>query len=190
MGVHTETLWRLANQLYLEVMVAEIRELTQTDPFDYVWLETFDRRLGGPCISMLTGKDRHGRYASEDREIFRPLQYCAMYLEHSHRELLARATVHMSGLHLESLLKRIGQIGRIPLGQAIGHQLIRHKLDPITLEQMKGFKDIYNAAKHDVDQSKDTHLFSVADAVLAYLIARQLGMRLYPLITLGTTWNH
>lgn len=190
MGVHTAILWSLTNQLYTRASVVELRELTQTDPFDYTWLEIFDQKLGGPCISTLTDKDGHGRYAVEDREIFRPLQYCAMYLEHSQPEWLARATVHMSGLHLESLIKRIGRLGPIPLGQAISHQLIHRKLDSITLQQIKGFKDLYNAAKHDIAQSKDTHLFLITDAVLAYLITRQLGMKLYPLATLVTTWNN
>jgi hypothetical protein len=64
--------------------------------------------------------------------------------------------------------------------------VIRSKLDPLTWRRIKRFTTPYNAAKHDFDQPKDTHLFSIADALIAYIVARKLGIALYPLASLTT----
>jgi len=59
-------------------------------------------------------------------------------------------------------------------------------LGPGLFEQVNDFSKVYNASKHDFDQEKDSHMFSIQDAVLAYFVARQLGIRLYPLAHLST----
>lgn len=187
MGTHTSKLWKLVSELVTVSDVKKLRPIVRTSPPDYEAFVTFDQHLSGPSIGILT-VNGHGRYHVADRDVFRPLQYCSMYLraEQTTREWTTRETVHMAGLHLESLVKRIGRTGPIPLGRALRHVLIRPKLNPVTWQQMVGFAQIYNAAKHDVDHPKNTHLFSVEDAVLAYCIARQLGAQLYPLARLKT----
>ena len=180
MAIHTTTLWQLITDLYSPTEIEALRVVVQATPFDYDALVDFDRQFGGPSIGALS-ENGHGRYAVADRDVFRPLQYCSMYLgaEASIREWTARETVHMAGLHLESLIKRVGRVGRLPLGGALRHILVRPKLDPVHWQQLVAFSKVYNAAKHDVDQAMDTHLFSVEDAILAYCICRRLAISLY-----------
>jgi len=129
----------------------------------------------------------------EDREIFRPLQYCAVFFEFAavkhDLEWRARDLVEMSSLHLESLVSRIGEIRRLPLGQVLQSRLAKMRIDPATWKQASKFTRIYNDSKHRVNQPKDTHLFSVTDAILAYFVSRQLAMRLYPLAKMKTDWR-
>lgn len=94
--------------------------------------------------------------------------------------------VQASSAHVEALVKRIGRLQRLPLGTAIRHRLIRAVVDPVTIDQVTRYSAVYNASKHDFTQSKDTHLFSLQDAVRSYFICRQLGLRLYPLASLVT----
>ncbi len=93
----------------------------------------------------------------------------------------------MSSLHIEGLIKRVGKVGSLPLGAALGKAIIKTKVDPLTYSVINQFVAIYNASKHDVSQPKDTHMFSVEDVVLAYVLCRKLGMRLYPLANLSTS---
>jgi hypothetical protein len=83
-------------------------------------------------------------------------------------------------------VKRIGRVWRLPLGQALRETVVKAKLDPVTWQQLSKYTHIYNDAKHKFDYSKDTHLFSVEDALLAYFVSRQLGRKLYPLADLET----
>jgi hypothetical protein len=187
MGTHTHTLWQLTTELVAALDLGTLRAIAQASPFEYNALVTFDQQLGGPSMGILSANNS-GRYEVADREVFRPLQYCSMFLEADSptREWTARETVHMAGLHLESLIKRVGQVGPVPLGAALRHILVRPKLDPVLWQQMVRFAKVYNAAKHNVNHPKDTHLFSVEDAVLAFIVARQLAMQLYPLVKLKT----
>jgi hypothetical protein len=180
-------LWQLITELVPAQDLTTLQAVAQASPFEYAALITFDQHLGGPSMGVLSANN-HGRYDVADRDIFRPLQYCSMFLRANSptREWMARETVHMAGLHLESLVKRIGSIGPVPLGKALHNLLVRPKLDPVLWQQMVRFAKVYNAAKHTVTHPKDTHLFSVEDAVLAYVITRQLALQLYPLVKLKT----
>ena len=135
---------------------------------------------------------RTGNYAPEDRDVFRPLQYCADYFQlmtEGRGEWMTREIVHMSALHLEALVQRIGLSHRLPLGRAIRETMFREKVDSRTWQLLDDFRDIYNAAKHDMGHEKDTHLFSVEDAILAYVVCRKLGIRLHCLADLNTNWE-
>jgi hypothetical protein len=92
----------------------------------------------------------------------------------------------MSSLHIESLIKNIGNIFHLPLGAALRNAIVKRKLDATTWKQIEAFTHIYNDAKHNFSQDKDTHLFSIEDAILAYFICRKLGWKLYPLANLAT----
>jgi hypothetical protein len=63
-------------------------------------------------------------------------------------EWLARPLVHYSSLHIESLVKRIGNVPHLPLGQALGKAPAKRKIDPVTWEQINKYTRVYNDAKH------------------------------------------
>ena len=58
-----------------------------------------------------------------------------------------------------------------------------------TLDQLDRFAKIHNVAKHGFEHDRDTHMFSMQDAVLAYVVSRRLGLTLYPLANLVTDWE-
>ena len=92
----------------------------------------------------------------------------------------------MSSLHIESLIKRIGNISNLPLGQALRKAVVRRRIDPVTWGQIDRYTRIYNDAKHNLRHQKDSHMFSVEGALLAYFVCRKLGAKLYPLANLIT----
>ncbi len=59
-------------------------------------------------------------------------------------------------------------------------------MDPVTESLAGRFVPVYNEAKHAFDHEKDTHRYSVKDAVLAYFVCRRLGARMYPVARLCT----
>jgi hypothetical protein len=184
-------LWHLAEDLLTPAELSQLRSLVRTDPIDYGQLVKFDRMLSGPSISQLSCNGS-GRYATSDRDVFRPLQYCSIHFhlgsQHGDLEWRSRLIIHMSSLHVESLVKRIGTVSHLPwpLGRAMRESVVRNKIDRHTWNCISKFTAVYNQAKHNVSQPKDTHLFSIEDAVLAYVISRKLGMYLYPVAMLGT----
>jgi hypothetical protein len=95
----------------------------------------------------------------------------------------------MSSLHLEALVKRIGGAKYLPLGQALRNIIAKQKIDPTIWNQLDRYTRIYNAAKHCFEHDKDTHMFSVEDALLAYFVCRALGLKLYHLANLATDLN-
>lgn len=189
---HTETLWQLITELFKTQEVGQIRLLTKTKTLDLFFLTTFDDTLGGPSVSHMNC-GREGRYEIPDRDIFRPLQYCGMYFKvMSLKEYiddplwLTRDIVEMSSLHIEGLIKNIGSIARLPLGVALRNAIVKQRVDPKIWEQIDTFTHVYNHAKHNFSHEKDTHMFSVEDAVLSYFVCRKLGVILYPLARLTT----
>lgn len=189
---HTQTLWHLATELFAPEEVSQIRLLTETEPFNFEQMISFDESLGGPGISHINC-ERSGRYEIADRDIFRPLQYCGSYFkimfskdEKVETAWLTRDIVEMSSSHIEGLIKRIGNILKLPLGAALRNKIVKQKVDAVTWCQIETYTHIYNSAKHDFSQDKDTHMFSVEDATLAYLVCRKLGAKLYPLADLAT----
>jgi hypothetical protein len=98
----------------------------------------------------------------------------------------ARDIVEMSGLHIESIVKRVGTIFRLPLGALLANSRVRRRLDATTLDRLRRFTSFYNDAKHNMRQEKDSHLFTVQDALVAYFISRKLGLSLYSLAGLAT----
>lgn len=188
MNSHTTILWNLIQQILPPAEIENLRELV-TCRFDLSRLATFDEAMGGPSITTMNCNNS-GRYDIADRDVFRPLQYCMAYFDVGTRDAdldwRTRDIIQMSSLHIESLIKRVGKIGSLPLGAALGKAVVRTKVDSLTYSVINQFVAIYNASKHDVSQPKDTHMFSVEDAVLAYVLCRRLGMRLYPLASLLT----
>jgi len=180
---NTAVLMGLARELFTPDEFDLLRRLSESQPLDRGALVEFDHSLGGPSMATSSGV-----YDADDRDVFRPLQYCSVYfldVEHN-AEWLARDIVEMSSVHIESLIKRIGKFGFLPLGTVLRKPLVKRRLDPTTWAQVERFTTIFNQAKHRFDHDKGTHLFSMADAVVAYFVCRRLGQKLYQLAGLST----
>lgn len=192
MNAHTLALQELAGELLTAQQYERLTAIAGRYPLDLANLAAYDFELGwGSFRHVNCGNS--GNYDIDDREVFRPLQYCLMYFtrmaESDQGDWFARGIVHMSSLHLEALVGRIAMKDRIPLGRAIREKLFREKVDHTTWARLDRFRQIYNASKHDVGQPKDTHLFSRADAILAYVVCRRLGIELHGLARLTTVWQ-
>ncbi|RNB70404.1 hypothetical protein [Brevibacillus panacihumi] len=159
----------------------------------YEKLLEFDQKLGGIGIYNINHGDL-GRYHVNDRDIFRPLQYIERYfqLDYENRAWVTREIIHMCGLHLESMMKNIFLISRLPLGQAVAQKAASLKLGRELVNDIKEIVKLYNDSKHRVDQDKDSHLFSVQDAVMCYVATRKISMSVVPYVKLDTpedVWN-
>ena len=192
MKKHTDVLRQLVTELFTEDEQARLRALVAEEIPNANAVLEYDESLEGPSITRLNCLNT-GRYATDDRDIFRPLQYCAMNFRQENKSdwkhdsaWHARDLVEMSSLHIESLIKRIGNVLQLPLGAALRKAIVRRKVDPTTWRQIEAFTHIYNDAKHDFSHAKDTHMFSVEDALLAYFVCRKLGAKLYPLANMAT----
>lgn len=186
-------------QIAADVFSAEQRErlnvISATSPFDRHALSDFDDSIPGPSMRRLSAAVRerlifsspgHDRLSISDRDVFRPLQYCAAAFEAEDLEWHTREVVEKSGLHLEALVKRMGAFTRLPLG--IGVRRMREQLGPMA-SPLERYVSLYNDAKHQFDHEFGTHMFSVKDAVLAYMISRALGLALYPRAHLASDWR-
>ena len=77
MKKHTETLHRLVGELFTEEEQNRLRELLVNKIPNPKAVIAFDESLGGPSITRLNCNNT-GRYAIQDRDIFRPLHNTAM----------------------------------------------------------------------------------------------------------------
>jgi hypothetical protein len=77
MKKHTETLLRLVDELFADDEKNHLKELVTPKIPNATAVIEFDETLNGPSINRLNCNNT-GRYAIDDRDIFRPLQYCAM----------------------------------------------------------------------------------------------------------------
>lgn len=191
MDSHSDALRSLASELMDASILASLNQVVANRPLDFDALVTLDSSLGWACVTTVSVGGT-GTYHLDDRDVFRPLQYAAQYMrmmaKNSRAEWLTRQTVHMASLHLEHLVQRIGLTRRLPLGRAIREKLFLERVDETTWEQLDRFREIYNAAKHDMSHAKDTHMFSESDAVVAYFVCRSMGNRLAPMARLKTAW--
>ena len=195
----TRVLRQLACELFTPDERDALRQVSTSSPLDREGLVEFDRGIGGPSVATIASRKLAGgtlnipghgvgRYALADRAVFRPLQYCSVWLtsDNENAEWVTRDIVEMSSAHIEGLVKRIGRLRFLPLGTALRKAAVKNKIDPTTWGQISRFTLIYNEAKHRFDHDKDTHMFSMEDAVLAYFVCRRLGQKLYPLASLST----
>lgn len=201
---HRAALLRLGQELLPADGWATLLRISATDPADRHALIEFDDSLWGPSLSRIAdnrpnapgtlGIPRHGstRCEVQDRDVFRPLHYCAVYLTDPDLDIAwaARSIVEMSSAHLEQLVKRIGPLRFMPLGVLLREPIVRRRIEPTTWEQLWTYRAIYNASKHEFTHDLGTHLFSIQDAIVAYIVARRLGQQLYPLAKLKTDWRN
>jgi hypothetical protein len=173
------------------------------DPLHRRALVDFDDALWGPSLSRIAdnrrnapgtlGIPRHGvtRCDIDDRAIFKPIHYCAVYLTDPDQDIawMTRNIVEMSGAHVEQLVQRIGPLTFLPVGRLLKDAIVKQRIEPLTWSQLWRYRGVYNAAKHQFGHPIGTHLFSIEDAVLAYAAARRLGQELYSLARLKTDWR-
>jgi hypothetical protein len=192
MNLHTPALLDLTRELLNAQQFEKLMAIVGRDSLDFFELEEFDAGLGWGSFRHVNNGNT-GNYHGDDRDVFRPLQYCRMYFEgmakSEHADWFTREIVHMSSLHLEALVRRIGMKDRLPLGRAIQEKLFRTKVDHATWSRLDRFHHVYNDSKHNVGHPMDTHLFSHADAILAYVVCRRLGIELHGLASLKTAWQ-
>lgn len=198
MTAYGAVFWDIAEEVLNEDETLRLRVLTD-GPFDFERILSFDRTLGGPGMHNVN-RGRTGAYRIEDRDVFRPYQYCQMYfsLPEERLEWMTREIVHMCGLHLEELVERVAKGRRLTLGQGLRNPAVRKVLGPARTDRVGRFLAAYNASKHDFavvtfdDESGepgspgDEHLFSIADAVVGYVVCRRLARPLYRYADLKT----
>jgi hypothetical protein len=199
MGIHARTLAALTDELLSgeqAQMLARVLDTAvegdsnpdqpPTPRIDVALLFAFDDELPGPSVYRL----RESAYAVEDRDVFRPLQYVDMEFcsgaRHGDLAWRSRDIVEMASLHIEALVKRVGRVWRLPLGQALREQVVRQRVDAVTHGRIRRFVRIYNDAKHVMNHPAGTHLFTIGEAVRAYAACRVLAVPLYPLAGLAS----
>jgi hypothetical protein len=186
----------LAAELFSAEQQERLFAISAARPFDPEKLSEFDDAVAGPSMRRLAAEVREqavfssasrSRLSVDDRDVFRPLQYCDMAFQSEDIESRTRYVVQMAGLHLEALVKRLRPPdSRASLGADV-HRL-REQLGPLA-SQLSRYVTIYNDAKHQLDHEFGTHMFSVEEAVVAYMVSRVLGLALYPRADLKSDWR-
>jgi hypothetical protein len=200
---HLTALAGVAVELFSQDEWRRLALIASASPLDVDALRQFDDSFPGPSLSRIAdnrpnapgtlGIPRYGitRCEVEDRAIFKPLHYCMVDFvsgEVEEIEWRTRDIVEHSGAHLEGVLKRIGHVAFLPFGDILLRRL-KPEIDNVTLDQLQRFKIVHNDAKHRYDHALGTHMFSVQESVLAYVAARRLGWKLYPIAKLKTNWR-
>lgn len=183
----------IADKLLTSQEIRDLRFIANNRKNMFSAMLKIDTKIGGAGIHNINIGDT-GRYERKDRDIFRPIQYIYAYLKMKPGDFdwVTREIIHMSGLHLESMIKRLFTIRRYPLGQALALPLAKVKLEKHLYETLKLVIRPYNNAKHNVEQHKDTHLFDTETALLYYVAVRKTALMLMPITHLYTpsdTWN-
>lgn len=121
------------------------------------------------------------------RELFRPIQYAAAEIEYHNSELMARAGVWFSGMHLEAVTKywvnkttsplNANHYKRLTLGQSIGILKDGTNAANEIFEPLDSILALYNPAKHKIPQDRD-RMFTVGDALVVYVSSRILSTRI------------
>lgn len=151
MTAYGAVLWGRAKEVLDENEVLRLRAIADGPP-NFEELLSFDRALGGPGMHNVD-RATTGGYDIEDRDVFRPFQYCRMYfslpeesLRWATREIVL---VHMCGLHLEKLIERVARGRRLTLGQGLRNPAVQKVLGPADSDRLGRFLEAYNASKHD-----------------------------------------
>lgn len=188
----------LYNSIFLNKQKKNIKQIldeiyTNVNTYSTKLIWKVDKEIGGiggycmPC-DPIENPFPGGEY----RELFRPLQYARSDIDITGVHLHSKYVVLNSGLHLESvvrlLLKKYKFLGNIcfmnsTLGKAT-NDLSRVSAVPKDLiNNLFLFVKIYNKAKHEVNQDDSRErLFMPDDAIISYLSARVIGVRLLEIL--------
>jgi hypothetical protein len=107
-------LGELANDLFLDERRIRLDTIASLSPFELGALSDLDDSVPGPSMRRLYAAAQprmpfsssgNGTLSIADRDVFRPLQYCAAAFQSRDLEWRTREVVEKSGLHLEALVK-------------------------------------------------------------------------------------
>lgn len=162
--------------------VNELKTLASSVPLPIEKLSSFDETIRGLGIGNIE-VNNSGVYTPDERDIFRPIQYCKAYFAMNDTEWRTREIVHMSALHLEGIVKLIAkpQDGSLPLGALLTKSYVKKQIPQDLHDHLDKVRVLLNLAKHHMGHAKDTHLFSLQNAVFVYFICRKLAMALIPI---------
>lgn len=159
----------------------------------------YDKYIGGiGGYSMPVNPIYNPYQGGEYRELFRPLQYARSDMHHdlkyySHH----RNIVLMSGMHLESVLRVFLKKKKImgirftatTLGKATNVISKMKILDPKLINSLFAFVKLYNKSKHEINQDEERErLFNLSDAIVCYLAARIIGVKILAVIEHRSTF--
>ncbi len=187
-----ETQWLYDNLLenhqkqVVDEVISKMNNDMHKDILDDFW--RIDEEIGGiggynmpknPVVNPFPGGDK--------RSLYRPLQYAACELERN-LSYGSRYVIQFSGMHLEAAArayvtsqKRFKFLTNFnsTLGKLV-HEIERKQtFDTATIQSLFQFIKLFNLSKHEVNQDESrTRLFSEADAMMAYLSSRELGIKL------------
>lgn len=154
----------------------------------------FDQKIGsvgGYCMGCDPGKSNPFQ-GTEDRPIFRPLQYIRSEIDINNIYDNSRNIIANCGLHLEGVIKRflfekkiLGSIrySRKTLGETIKVLEKNNYVSNDIIYNLKLILSLYNDAKHDVYSRDDrTRLFIPEDAITCYFASRIIGKNILILL--------
>ena len=155
-------------------------------------LTTLDAQIGGYGIHSRLEADAAGEepYESNDRPLYRPIDYVIMGLNHPQLEWYARDIAEMACVHVEGVIKRfverrnlLERFRRSPLGRLLHTKPVKKALPHTVWEDLCWLnREVYTHAKHEFgwrDEAKEErggHLFTLEEALAIYVIARHLGV--------------
>lgn len=161
--------------------------------YSTILLWQVDKEIGGiggycmPCDPI-----RNPFPGGEYRELFRPLQYARSEIDITGIQLHSKYVVLNSRLHLEAvvrlMLKRYKFLGNIryvnsTLGNATKILSTVTIIPKDLINNIFLFVKIYNKSKHEVNQDNSRkRLFMPEDAIIDYLAARIIGVRLLEIL--------
>jgi hypothetical protein len=158
------------------------------------YLAKLDAQIGGYGIHSRLEADTAGRepYMTEDRPIYRPIDYVIMHFSHPRPEWYARDIAEMACAHIEGIIKRLVQQRNLPrrlrhksLGIVLRNEGVEAALPKPLLGDLRWLNGrVYNLVKHEfglhysVDEEGERagHLFTVEEALAIYVIARHLAV--------------
>jgi len=161
-------------------------------------LAVLDANIGGFGIHTLLerGKSKQRSYDTEDRPIYRPIQYVQMYLTAPNFEWRARNAAEMACAHIEGLVKRfverrnlLERMRSSPLGRLLHQRAVKYALPVSVWEDLCWLNDaVYVQVKHNYSvreieepeevEERKGHLFSVEEALAIYVISRYLAVEI------------
>src|SRR5947208_5926662 len=117
MTSYEQRLTEIATEMFSAEQLGRLDLISASTPFNLQAMSDFDDTIPGPSMRRLSEAVRqrlmfwspgHDRLSISDRDVFRPLQYCATAFEADELDWRTREIVEKSGVHLEALVKRIG----------------------------------------------------------------------------------
>ncbi len=172
-------------------VIAEFIQLHQVGNISdsLLCLEKFDATLGGfglhTIADRLTLQGIPG-VTIDERDIYRPIQYVRMQLEHPSAAFLSRTIVERSCGHVEAVLKKTARSGflerfwsgELPMGKLLRDKF-KGKLPTDLYDNLLWLNDeLYIFAKHEFgarpEKEAEESYFGLDETVAVYFIARSL----------------